>query len=155
MNLVSRDECEKSFPFDLAKTPKFDMKTDKAELAIRSYDLANVYFAAAKLVQCKTGKRPAYQRGDRKHAHNQPHNRITTAKLMNIKRQSGKYHLKAEKYKKIYQHNRDKTMGKNRPLFHLSSYINWLLSYLYSRFTPVFKAGQLVTYHGRVAACFG
>lgn len=50
MNFVSRDECEMSLSFDLAKTPKFDMKTDKVELAIRSYDLANVYFAAAKLL---------------------------------------------------------------------------------------------------------
>lgn len=34
MNLVSRDEYEKPLPFDLAKIPKFDMKTDKVELAM-------------------------------------------------------------------------------------------------------------------------
>lgn len=50
MNIVSRDESGGFAPFDLTKTPKFDRKTDKVELASRTYDLANDYFGAAKLL---------------------------------------------------------------------------------------------------------
>lgn len=50
MNLVLREERGGFAPFDLTKTPKFDRKTEKVELAIRSYDLANTYFSAAKLL---------------------------------------------------------------------------------------------------------
>ncbi len=50
MELVSREESGGFAPFDLTKTPKFDRKADKVELAIRSYDLANKYLDAATLL---------------------------------------------------------------------------------------------------------
>lgn len=50
MELVSREESGGFAPFDLIKTPKFNRKADKVELAIRSADLANKYFDAATLL---------------------------------------------------------------------------------------------------------
>ena len=50
MNIVSRNDCGEFAPFDLTQTPKFDRTTDKVELAIRSYEIANKYLAAAKLL---------------------------------------------------------------------------------------------------------
>ena len=50
MNMVSRDDNGVFAPFDLSKTPKFDRAADKVALAIRSFDIANKYFAAAKLL---------------------------------------------------------------------------------------------------------
>lgn len=50
MNIVARDEWGCFAPFDLTKTPKFDRKADKVELAVRSYELANKYFDAATLL---------------------------------------------------------------------------------------------------------
>ena len=58
MNIVSREECiEHSTgfaPFDLTKTLKFDRKTEKVELAVRTYDLANIYFSAARVLLDKS-----------------------------------------------------------------------------------------------------
>lgn len=47
MKLVSREEKGEFAPFDPAKTPKFDKKADKVELAISTFRLANDYFEAA------------------------------------------------------------------------------------------------------------
>lgn len=47
MNLVSREDNEHFAPFDLTKTPKFDKKADKVQLAISTFRIANNYFEAA------------------------------------------------------------------------------------------------------------
>ncbi len=47
MNPFLCDERVTFAPFDLVKTPKFDKITDKVKLAMSSYELANLYYAAA------------------------------------------------------------------------------------------------------------
>ena len=55
MELVSREEQKVGIaPFDLSKIRKFDRQTEKVELAIRSYELANKYFSAARLLLDKS-----------------------------------------------------------------------------------------------------
>lgn len=49
MNIVTREESVFA-PFDLTKTRKFDRTTDKVQLAIKTYDLANNYYEAAKIL---------------------------------------------------------------------------------------------------------
>lgn len=50
MNLVSRKFDEHFAPFDLSKTPKFDRRTDKVQLAISTFRTANNYFEAAQIL---------------------------------------------------------------------------------------------------------
>lgn len=50
MNLISRDESGGFAPIRPYKKQKLDRKTDKGNLAINSYDLANKYFDASTLL---------------------------------------------------------------------------------------------------------
>ena len=50
MSVTSKIENESFAPFDIAKTRKFNRKTDKDELAVNTYKLACEYFDAATIL---------------------------------------------------------------------------------------------------------
>ena len=50
MNVVSRGENGNFAPFNLTQTPKFNKKTDKVQLAISTFKIANNYFEAAQIL---------------------------------------------------------------------------------------------------------
>lgn len=50
MRIVTRDDPSEFAPFDLNKTPKFNRKTDKIQLTVCTYELANAYYYASKML---------------------------------------------------------------------------------------------------------
>lgn len=53
MQILSREESDDFSPFDLSNVPKFNKKTDRIELSIKSFGIANRYLSAAKMLNDK------------------------------------------------------------------------------------------------------